>query len=165
MQSGVTINLRERKKIRSFLDAIDPEIRGGVVDQALEAIAVLASTRAKRVEIIPGRGRDQVDAPPLDGKLSFRTGRLAASIAVDRSGAPTTYVVGTPVAYGPVHELGLRVSIPGHTRIRDGKPHKVKAHSVKFPRRPFLEPAAKFVIDTKAEGVFRKALERISGAA
>tara|TARA_R110000751_G_scaffold5290_1_gene24336 strand:+ start:276 stop:698 length:423 start_codon:yes stop_codon:yes gene_type:complete len=136
MSSGLRINVRETREIREFLKNLSPDVANGVCDQSLESIAVLTEQRAKEVEIVRGRGRS---AKPLPKRLSFRSGRLSGSISTDRSSAPKQYVVGSTVAYAPVHELGLRP----------------------YPKRPFLEPAAKFVIDTKAAAIFRKALERL----
>ena len=136
--NGARVNLRDSKRIRAFLDDLDPSTRGSVCDQALESIARLTEQRAKEVEIVRGRGRNTETSPPLPRQLSFRSGRLSGSISTDTSQRPKQFVVGSTVAYAPVHELGL-----GH-----------------FPKRPFLEPAATHVIETQAEQVFRKALER-----
>jgi len=138
MTTGVRVNVLDSRKIRTFLDDLDPKVRGAVVDQALESIARLVEQRAKEVEIIRGRGRV---SPPLRRKLSFRSGRLSGSISTDLSGRPNQFVVGSNVKYAPVHELGL----------------------APYPKRPFLRPAADFVMETKAASVFRRALLRVGG--
>lgn len=141
--NGARFNIRDSKRIAHFLDAIDPAARGFVVAQSLDAIATATEQRAKEVEIVRGRGRDTETAPPLPKRLSFRSGRLSGSISTDRSGAPRQYVVGSTVAYAPVHELGLGP----------------------YPKRPFLEPAADHVIETKGLAIFRKALLRARASA
>ena len=133
--NGARINVRDSKRIRAFLDDLDPATRGSVSDQALESIARLTEQRAKEVEIVRGRGRNTETSPPLPKQLSFRSGRLSGSISTDTSQRPKQFVVGSTVAYAPVHELGLG----------------------NFPKRPFLE--------TQAEQVFRKALERARSSA
>jgi len=164
--NGARINLRDSKRIRAFLDDLDPATRGSVSDQALESIARLTEQRAKEVEIVRGRGRNTETSPPLPKQLSFRSGRLSGSISTDTSQRPKQFVVGSTVVYAPVHELGLSVSVPAHNRTNaDGKRYRVKAHKAKFPKRPFLEPAATHVISTQAEKVFRKALQRARGKA
>lgn len=141
--NGARFNVRDHRRIRSFLDDLDPGIRGAVVDQALETIARLTEQRAREVEIVRGRGRDIQKAPPLPKRLSFRSGRLSGSISTDTSLRPRQFVVGTSVAYAPVHELGLGP----------------------YPKRPFLQPAAEHVVETQGRAVFRKALERARATA
>lgn len=135
MPPGVRLNLRDFGRISAFLDALDPSSRESVADEALESIARLTEQRAKEVEIVRGRG---LDSPPLPTRLSFRSGRLSASISSDLSQRPRNYIVGSTVRYAPVHELGLGP----------------------YPKRAFLEPAADFVIANHAESVFRKAIAR-----
>jgi hypothetical protein len=135
MPPGVRLNLRDFGRISEFLSALEPGTRASVTDEALETVARLTEQRAKEIEIVRGRG---LRSPPLPKRLSFRSGRLSGSISTDVSQAPRLYVVGSTVAYAPVHELGLGP----------------------YPRRAFLEPAAQHVIDTQADGIFRKALER-----
>jgi phage gpG-like protein len=137
-KNDVRLNLRDSAAIRGFLERLDPRHRESVSSEALESIARLTEQRAKEVEIVRGRGRDPEIAPPLAKRLTFRSGRLSGSISTDATQLPRQVVVGTPVAYGPVHELGLGP----------------------FPKRAFLEPAADHVMETNARAVFEKALAR-----
>ena len=136
--NDVRLNLRDSAKIKAFLDRLDPQHRESVSSDALESIARLTEQRAKEVEIVRGRGRDIIAAPPLAKQLTFRSGRLSGSISTDATQLPDQVVVGTPVKYGVVHELGLSPQ----------------------PKRAFLEPAADHVMETQARSVFGKAFAR-----
>lgn len=138
MPSGVRVNLGETRAAQEFLRRLAPDVRDSVVDEVLESVALATEERAKTVEIVRGRG----DAPPLPDRLTWRTGHLTRSIGTDLNRSQRVAIVGSTVNYAPVHELGLQV---GH------------AH---YPRRPFLQPAADWVIDNRAPDFFRRALDR-----
>ena len=167
MATGVRLNIAESKKIRAFLDGLDPRERKSVSDLALERIAVATEADAKTKRIIRGRGK----AKPVNRRLTWRTGRLGRSISTDRSGAPRRYVVGSTVKYAPVHEQGGTFKVRAHRRknppskkrggFGGGRSHAVKAHSIKFPKRPYLLPAYEFVVKIKAGRIFRQELERL----
>lgn len=142
MATGVRYNVGVSRQVARFLRSLEPQTRDSVVREAMERVARAAEERAKTVEIVRGRG----NAPPLPDRLSWRTGHLTRSISTDLSLAPRAWIVGTAVKYGPVHELGLLVQRPGGT--------------VKYPERPFLSPAAEWVIEARAGEFFRRALER-----
>lgn len=136
VQSGVRVNLAESRRIAEFLRRMTPGERDAVVDQVLEEIALAAEERAKTVEIVRGRG----DAPPLPDRLTWRTGHLTRSIGTDSIPSQRVWIVGSTVNYAPVHELGLTVG---------------NAH---YPQRPFLQPAADWVLENRAPGFFERAL-------
>jgi hypothetical protein len=142
-QSGVRINLSDSARIRSFLEKMVPGQRESVTNEVLEKVARACEERAKTVEIVRGRG---LDSEPLDDQLTYRSGHLARSISTDSDPANGVWIVGTPINYGPVHELGLRVG--GRT----------------YPRRPFLQPAAEWAIENRAPEFFQRALERARGS-
>jgi phage gpG-like protein len=97
-----------------------------------------------------------------------KTGRLRGSILAARV-RPAVWVVGTNVKYARIHELGGRVQRRGHTRRGKGKPVKVRAHSARYPKRPYLLPAftknrrvIRQLIIRSAPGFFQ---QRLRGAA
>lgn len=143
MATGVRINVAESREIARFLRRLDPTTRDSVAAEVLEKVARAAEERAKTVEIVRGRG----DAPPLPDKLSWRTGHLTRSISTDSIPSQRVWIVGSTVNYAPIHELGLPV------RTASGG-------TARYPQRPFLTPAAEFVIDQRAPDFFRQALER-----
>jgi hypothetical protein len=130
--------LRDSKHIAAFLEQLDPRERGTVIDEAMRDLSKLIKANARTVQIITGRGEDPVVAPPLSDRLTYRTGHLTRSIDTDFSDAPRRYVIGTPLGYGVVHELGL----------------------APFPKRAFLQPAGETIIETEAEPAFRRAITR-----
>ncbi|MGL5098246.1 MAG: phage virion morphogenesis protein, partial [Planctomycetia bacterium] len=77
---------------------------------------------------------------PLPDRLSWRTGHLTRSISTDSAPNLKTWIVGSTVNYAPVHELGLRVG------------------NARYPARPFLTPAAEWVIENRAPDFFERAL-------
>lgn len=131
---GARVNVTGSKKLKRLLRDLDPRVRDGVTDEVMRDLGKLVKANAQETQIVRGRG----DAPPLPRQLSYRTGHLTRSIGTDFSEAPRRYIVGTPVAYGTVHELGLPP----------------------YPKRPFLEPAVEYVIEQKAERLFRLAMQR-----
>jgi hypothetical protein len=141
-QTGVRINLSDSARIRAFLERMVPGQVASVTSDVLEQTARACEERAKLVEIVRGRG---LDSEPLDDQLTYRSGHLTRSISTDSDVANGVWIVGTPINYGPVHELGLRVG------------------RRKYPRRPFLEPAADWVIANRTPTFFQRALERARG--
>ncbi len=135
---GVRWNARDARRAQRFLKSLDPTSRASVADQVLTDLAKLIKADTQENQIVRGRGEDPVAAPPLDDQLSYRSGHLTRSIGTDFSEAPHRYIVGTPVRYGPVHELGLPP----------------------YPTRKFLEPAAVESTNRHAKRLFRLALER-----
>lgn len=146
MPTGVRLNLADSRRIAEFLQRLEPGQRQSVADRVLEKVARAAEERAKTVEIVRGRG----DAPPLPDRLSWRTGHLTRSISTDSIPAQGVWIVGSTVNYAPVHELGLSVQTRGGT--------------IRYPERPFLTPAAEWVIDQRAPDFFAQELERAQGA-
>ena len=132
---GVRLNVADSKRIKRFLDRLDPRKRASISAEVLESIAFASLRDVRENRIVRGRG---LTAKPLPRKLSFRTGHLTRSLAVDSTRAPKIQTIGSQLRYAPVHEQGISP----------------------FPRRPYLEPAAKFVVKTKAPNMFRRALER-----
>jgi len=132
---GVRWNFKDAKRLQRYLDRLDPGKRASVSDAVMVDLGKLVKADVQENQIIRNRGEH---APPLPTRLTWRTGHLTRSIGTDNSGAPKRYVVGTPVRYGPQHELGL-------------KPYR---------RRAFLEPAAQKVVPRDAPKLFRKALTR-----
>ena len=132
---GVRWNSKDAKRLQRYFRQLDPETRGGVTHSVMTDMGKLVKAEVQENQIV--RGRDE-HAPPLPSKLTWRTGHLTRSIGTDFSEAPRRYIVGTPVRYGPVHELGLSP----------------------YSRRAFLEPAARRVIARDAPKLFRLALTR-----
>ena len=138
--SGVRINLAESRRIAEYLRRLQPAERDNVVDEVLEKVALATDERARTVEIVRGRG---LTAEPLPDRLTYRTGHLTRSISAEPDRSNHVYIVGSTVNYAPVHELGLTV---GRAR---------------YPQRPFLQPAAEYVIENRAGDFFETALERL----
>jgi hypothetical protein len=143
-QTGVRLNLSDTKRIKDFLSACTPGERDAITSEVLERTARACEERAKLVEIVRGRG---LDSEPLDDQLTYRSGHLTRSISTDSDPTAGVWIVGTPVVYGPVHELGLTVA---------GR---------RYPVRKFLEPAADWVIENRTPEFFQRALERARGSA
>lgn len=133
---GVQFNVADSKEIRRFLEGLDPRTQASVSAVVLEKIANATAADAKLNRIVRGR---PLTAKALPNKLTWRSGDLTNSIAVDPSGGPTRQIVGSRMEYAAVHEQGIRP----------------------FKRRPYFEPAAVFVVKTKAPKYFRRALERL----
>jgi hypothetical protein len=133
--NGVRLNVADSKRIKRFLDKLNPRDRASVSADVLESIAYATVADAREKRIVRGRG---LTSKPLAGKLTFRTGDLTRSLEVDSSRAPKVQTVGSRLNYAAVHEQGISP----------------------FPKRPYLEPASDFVIRTKAPDFFRIALVR-----
>ncbi len=169
--SGVRLNIADSARLKRYLQKLDPKSRASVSAQVLEAIAFATSFDARTRHILRGRG----DAKPVKKRLTWRSGELSRSISVDLSRLPGRSVVGSRLAYASVHEQGGPVSIRAHRRknrpsknragFGGGRSHKVKAHTAKFPRRPYLAPANKYVMEKRARSIFERALIRARGEA
>ncbi len=135
--SGValTLNVRDSRKIRRFLDSLRGGERDSVLRFALAEIGQRTAADASENQIVRGRG---LRAKPLKKQLTFRSGQLSGSISADERFLPKRIIVGATKKYAPLHEQGLRP----------------------FPKRPFLEPAARKVMDRQGPEIFRRALER-----
>ncbi len=146
--SRIAVNVRDAAAIDQFLRGLSPQQKNRVVAKSLREIARRTERKARDEYIVKGRGRN---APPLRDKLTSRTYRLANSIDTDERQIPKRARVGTPVKYAPVHEQGLRVRMVSS---------RGKTFQQTFPRRPFLEPAAREVIRKEASGVFIREIRR-----
>lgn len=130
--------------------------------------AAAALTRLNAVRVgVPARLAARIDSlatalqDGIVGKLSGevlhrRSGRLAASIAIERADTGDSFaaivgVTGPARAYAPVLEYGGTISIRAHLRVMReawGRPLKrgaetvaVRAHSATYPARSFLRAA------------------------
>jgi len=135
---GVRLNIADSARIKSFLAKLDPKTRRGVVSEVLRAIANETKADARINRIVRGRG----NAPPRSRKLTWRSGELTRSIDVDYSRLPKAVTVGSRLKYAPVHEQGI----------------------APYPRRPYLEPAAKATIKKRGPGFWRAAIFKARGA-
>ena len=70
-----------------------------------EAVGSGLSFMAQRVRVLATTKRMSGPRPRF---LESITGELAGSVRVDRSGLPFGVVVGTPIAWAPVHEFGSK---------------------------------------------------------
>ena len=154
---GVRLDATDSAILKRWLRDIDPANRRGVVAHAMKSVVFAGVRDAKEKRIIRGRG----NAAPLPKELTRRSGFLIQSISGDLSQAPKRWSMGSPAEYAAVHETGKRVAVPPHTRTsKKGKSFKVKGYSIKFPKRPYLRPAAEYVMRVKARDFFRIALKR-----
>lgn len=131
----VRLNVADSAKLRAYLKRLNPRQRRSVSGEALEKVARATSLNAKTKQIARGRG---LHSKPLPKRLTWRSGDLTRSIAVDSSRAPLVQIVGSPMEYAAVHEQGISP----------------------FPRRPYLQPASDHVLKTQASGFFKDALRR-----
>ncbi len=132
---GVRFNFSDARRIRRFVERLDPRDRSSVVHQVMVDTGKLTKADARENRIVRGRGKT---SKPLSDRLTWRTGNLTRSISTDNTQAPRRYIVGTPANYSVVHELGLSP----------------------FPKRQFLTPAAEKVIRQDVPQLFRLALQR-----
>lgn len=140
-EGKLTAKITGTDELLRRLALLDPEQNRRIVAPALResALAVVRDAAANRIV----RGGQSAPRPNI---LTSRDGALRQSLqssnALDTTGLRRNFIeAGTDVPYGGVHEFGLTVTIRAHTRTRNGKKHRVKAHSAKFPPRPFLAPA------------------------
>jgi len=141
----------------------------------LISIANEIASNAQSTQILRGGGKGPATDPPT--KVTSRTGTLRRSIAVDRGELGSLIVsIGTDLVYGAVHEEGGRIKIP-QTRVREHKrksafgkkfpaftvpAHTRKAHTAKYPKRPFLRPARDAIIrNGTAERIVRRGIENL----
>lgn len=139
----------------------------------LISIANEIASNAQSKQILRGGGK----GAPHPTKVTSRTGTLRRSIAVDRGELGSLIVsIGTDLVYGAVHEEGGRIKIP-QTRVREHKrksafgkkfpaftvpAHTRKAHTAKYPKRPFLRPARDAIIrNGTAERIVRRGIENL----
>lgn len=141
VQASIRVDPKEFARIDRLLEAVSPKKNKRIWKIGLERIASDLQEIVSRDESIirrAGRG------PAILGKLTNRHGGtgLLGSFEMDLRKIPKSVAVTTDRVYAPVHEDGLTVTIPAHTRESvKGKRHKVRAHRARFPKRPFLKPA------------------------
>lgn len=154
MEPGVRFNIQDARAIRRALEGLNPRVRNSAVGLALVRIGRRTEALAKEKYIVRGRG---LKSKPLRNRVTFRTGRLTRSISTDESASPRRVVVGSRVVYAPVHELGLTVNRPIGPSRSNKKRGRLKGSAV-YPKRPFLEPAALFVIRREAADIMRRSI-------
>ena len=154
---GVRVTVTGTREFETFLRRLGASGRTGVRSRVLAKIGRATERESKETRFVRGRGK----AKALSDILSRRTGRLQDSISTDETGLPNRVEVGTSVEYGPIHELGLTVRRPIGPSKRDRKAGRLKGFA-KYPRRPFLQPAAEAVIAEQAPKIMRDELERAS---
>jgi phage gpG-like protein len=156
MAVAMRVNILGADELSKRLAQMDPKTNQAIMTDSLRTIAGLILRNAKDIQITGGgRGKSKA-LKPLPNRLTSRTGTLRRSIGINLAPLPRAVEVGTDLTYGAVHEKGGRISVPtstvsAHTRRvvfgRRVAPFKVpshtrRAHSAKYPPRPFLKPAA-----------------------
>lgn len=140
---GLSATIVGRENLQRILKRTDPKTHPRFVGRALLEIGFLVQENAATKQIQRGgrffAGGSLQDSPPLPDRLTSRTGRLRASIAVNRQPLPFAVEVGSAVEYAPQHEIG----------------------SPPYPRRPFLEPALDAVRPRMAGIVSRSWIRQI----
>jgi phage gpG-like protein len=135
--------------ITASIDGLDPlTVRLGALPQTL------AERLAQEVERLAGVLRDRVERKLTGEVLRQRTGRLAASIAVDveRNGLAVAATIGSDAPYAAIHEYGgvipaheilprsaRALAFPWRGRQRFFK--RVQLPAVAMPERSFLRLA------------------------
>ena len=140
---------------------LNPEANPAPVGRAMRRIGLETQARATNKM---RRGGSLAPAPSV---LTSRTGTGRRSISTDFGSLPFVVAVGSPLEYMAVHESGGTVSVPAHsvrqhTRTvafgRTVKPftvpsHTRRAHTARFPRRPWLEPAVDEMVPERASQI------------
>jgi len=143
VEVSLKVKKSELKRIDDLMKALSPKQNARIWKHGLtRAAAKVEDILGTDPKIILRRGTK----PPIKGALTNRHGGtgLIGSFDIDLSKIPRQSSVFTDRVYAPVHEKGLTVTRRAHSRRgKSGKNHTVKSHTAKFPKRPFLAPAAK----------------------
>ncbi len=136
MADSVTVRITGDDFERSLRN-MDPRFKPKLISRILlrsgQAIQVTVQTKT----ILRGGG-----GAPKPNILTSRTGTLRRGQFTNVL-SPRAVEVGTDLVYGAVHEQGGTFSVPTHSRRTASGTVTVMAHSKRYPRRPFLEPALK----------------------
>ncbi len=144
--TGAQIVIDRQRFNQAFVlvEAISPGKNPQIWNKALLRLGLAIQEDARLNQIKRG---PSIKAAPLKSQLTRRTGQLAGTIRPDVSKIPRELDVFTDSPYGGVHEFGGLIAIPAHSRTsKKGNTHKVKSHTARFPKRPFLEPALEAVV-------------------
>lgn len=143
-----------------------------ILSTGFRKLGLLVQSVAAREKIHPG-GRSK----PLPRALTSRTGTGRRSIRTDFSRLPGEVSIGSDLKYMAAHEQGGTFSVKAatvaaHTRTKafgkTFKPFKVpshtrKAHTLRLPRRAWLEPAVDAVVPARSEEIFARTWEERIG--
>lgn len=172
MAVGIRISVSGGDKYGRALKRLTPSQNAKVKSDGLRKIALEVQRIAAGEKII--RGGKQA---PHRSRLTSRTGTGRRSIRTNFSGLPNVSVVGSDLIYMAVHEQGgpfsFRAStVRSHTRrVAFGKrlapftvpSHTRRAHTARYPRRQWLEPAVDDVVPRKSERIMAEFWERQAG--
>ncbi len=157
------------RELQARLAKLNPKQNRQIMTYALKNIAVVGMRDAKKRHIL-ARGK----RPPVARRLTSRTGTGRRSIGLNLGG-PVFAEYGTDLGYMAMHEEGgtfpvKQSLVREHTRRKAfGKRRKAftvpmhtrKAHSMRVPPRPFLEPSMA-MMEKRGPDILLKALERYS---
>jgi phage gpG-like protein len=142
MAVSLSLRVQGLDELQERLNRLSPKKNSAWVARALKKAAFLTQKIAAKEKIKRG-GK----GAPVARMLTSRTGTLRRSIRVNRSPLPWAIEVGTDLTYGAVHETGGTFSVPSYmrtlamsTRSGGSSVARVKAHTRKYPPRPFLGP-------------------------
>ena len=154
----ISVSVVGTKELKRKLEKMNPGVNKKIVrNSLLESAEDLQRDAAKNQILAGGGGKKSGLTKPHKSYLTSRHGTLRRSIRVNRGPLPFAIEVGTDLGYGAMHETGGTFSVRAHTRPRKVKgvriggrmalsrghtgPIRVKAHSMKVPKRPFLKRA------------------------
>lgn len=143
------------ERFQQALRNASPKTNPRFISQLLRAVALRTQAVAAGDKIRRGGS-----GPALPDRLTSRTGTGRRSISTNLSPLPRAAEVGSDLSYMAVHEIGGRINVPGttvqsHTRTvafgRKVAPftvpsHRRRAHSARYPARPWLQPAVDDVV-------------------
>ncbi len=163
--TAIRVEVVGAEKLLAAFQRVNPTANPQPVGRALRRIAL--ETQAKATNKIRRGG----SLKPARGVLTSRTGTGRRSISTDFSSLPFTSKVGSTLGYMALHEgdggAGTTVNVPSHavkshTRTvvfgRTVSPfsvpgYTVRAHSARYPRRPWLEPAVDEMVPDRASTI------------
>jgi HK97 gp10 family phage protein len=150
MAVSVGVSVTGTKELKAALERMKPGTNKKILRNSLIETAKLLQRDAAKNQILKGRG----NMKPHTKYLTSRHGGagIVGSIRVNRGPLPFAIEVGSDKKYAPIHEFGGTFKVRAHTRKRKytGRialsrghtgPMQVKAHTMKMPKRSFLEPA------------------------
>jgi hypothetical protein len=160
MAVTLAVSVEGLDKLQDRLNGMSPRKNPAWVSRALVKSAALTQRIAAKQMIIQG-SRFRGPKGPRGGKgkmmsagthprkLTSRHGGsgIVGSIRVNRSPLPWAIEVGSDKAYAHVHEVGGTFRVPSYMRTivqstRSGAASvaRVRAHTRRYPQRPYLKP-------------------------
>ena len=143
------------------LARLSPDKNPRVLSRSLRRIAL--ETQARATNKIR-RGGSLRPAPSV---LTSRTGTGRRSISTDLGSLPHSATVGSNLGYMALHEEGGSITRPAHSVVAHTRTvafgrklprfnvpgYSVRAHSARYPARPWLSPAVDEMVPDRASAI------------